>query len=164
MAIILRDVEDGDLDAFFEHWADDEALRMAAFTPADARDRAAFDARWARILSDSTCLARTIEVDGVPAGSISSWDNGGEREVTYWIGRRHWGKGIATRALAAFLELERTRPLYAAAAADNVASLRVLEKCGFRRIGEGRGFSNARGEEVAEVTLRLDAPPPAGAG
>jgi RimJ/RimL family protein N-acetyltransferase len=156
--IVLRDVRDDDIDVFFGHWCDEAALRMAAFTPADARDRAAFDARWTRIRSDATALARTIEVDGEPVGSISSWDDDGRREVTYWIGRAHWGQGIATRALAAFLEIETTRPLYAAAARDNVASLRVLEKCGFRRTSAGRGFSNARGEEVDEVNLRLDAP------
>jgi RimJ/RimL family protein N-acetyltransferase len=76
--------------------------------------------------------------------------------VTYWIGRTHWGKGVATCALRAFLDLETTRPLYAAAAADNIGSLRVLEKCGFRVVGGGRGFSHARRQEVDEVNLRLD--------
>ena len=158
MTIVLREVSDGDLDVFFDHWSDEEALRMAAFTPADARDRAAFDARWARMRADPSVTVRTIEVAGDPVGSIGSWDNDGHREVTYWIGRAHWGKGIASRALEAFLDIETTRPLYAAAAADNGGSLRVLEKCGFRPIGDGCAFSNARGAEVAEVNLRLDAP------
>src|SRR5215218_9325330 len=52
----------------------------------------------------------------------------GEREVTYWIGRSYWGKGIATDALTAFLAVERSRPLHARVASDNVASRRVLEK------------------------------------
>ena len=113
MMLLLRDVADSDLDVFFEHWADDDALRMAAFTPADAHDRAAFEARWARQRTTATILARTIELDGEPVGSIASWDNDGKREVTYWIGRAHWGKGIASRALGEFLEIETTRPLYA---------------------------------------------------
>ena len=75
---------------------------------------------------------------------------------TYWIGRAHWGKGIASRALREFLELDTTRPLDAAAAADNIGSLRVLEKCGFRVTGPGRGYSNSRGVEVDEVNLTLD--------
>ena len=156
MMMLLRDVADSDLDVFFEHWADDDALRMAAFTPADAHDRAAFEARWARQRTTATILAKTIELDGEPVGSIASWDNDGMREITYWIGRLHWGKGIASRALAEFLEIETTRPLYAAAAADNIGSLRVLEKCGFRVTGPGRGYSNSRGVEVDEVNLRLD--------
>jgi quinol monooxygenase YgiN len=57
MMLLLRDVADSDLDVFFEHWADDDALRMAAFTPADAHDRAAFEARWARQRTTATILA-----------------------------------------------------------------------------------------------------------
>jgi RimJ/RimL family protein N-acetyltransferase len=48
--------------------------------------------------------------------------------VTYWIGRSYWGKGIATDALTAFLAVDRSRPLQARVASDNVASRRVLEK------------------------------------
>jgi hypothetical protein len=39
---------------------------------------------------------------------------------------------------------------------DNVASLRVLEKAGFRRVGVNRGLALARGEEIEETILRLD--------
>jgi RimJ/RimL family protein N-acetyltransferase len=79
----------------------------------------------------------------------------GQPEVTYWIGKEYWGNGVATRALSAFLESARVRPLHARAAKDNVASLRVLEKCGFVITGEDKGFSNARGEEVEEFILTL---------
>lgn len=130
---------------------------MAAFTAADPHDREAFDERWRRLRESETTTVRTIEADGVIVGSIGSWDGDGKREVTYWLGREHWGKGLATRALAAFLaEAERTRPLFAATAHDNVASQRVLEKCGFRRVGGGRGFAAARRAEVDEVLFRLD--------
>ena len=81
----------------------------------------------------------------------------GKLEVTYWIGREFWGQGIATKALAALLSTVKTRPLYARAARDNIASLRVLEKCGFMIAGYERGFANARGEEVEEVVLELRA-------
>jgi RimJ/RimL family protein N-acetyltransferase len=159
--IVLRDVVDDDLEAFFEHWTDEEALRMAAFTPVDARDRSAFAERWQRLRSNPSGLLKTIEHDGEPVGSIGSWGDESHREVTYWIGRAHWGKGIASEALLAFLDLARTRPLHAAAAADNAASLRVLAKAGFRVTGSGRGYANAREREVDEVLLRLDptAPP-----
>jgi RimJ/RimL family protein N-acetyltransferase len=102
---------------------------------------------------------RAIADDGVVLGTIGSWDNDdGRREVTYWLGREHWGKGYATRALAEFLrDVEHARPVYAACAHDNVASRRVLEKCGFRVVDEGSGFANARGEETRELILRLDA-------
>ena len=155
---LLRDVDDGDLDVLFAHWIDEESNRTAAFTVADPCDRDAFDARWARLRADPTVVTMTIDDGGAVVGTIGSWDNDGQREVTYWLGREHWGQGYATRALAEFLrEVERTRPVFAACARDNVASRRVLEKCGFRIVDEGRGFANARGEEIDELILRLDA-------
>ena len=154
----LREVTETDLDVLFAHWTDPEANRMAAFAPADPSDRKAFDERWRRIRESDDSTALVIEVDGKVVGSISSWTNEGEREVTYWIGREHWGKGIATRALAEFLaDVERTRPIQATTADDNVGSQRVLEKCGFRRVGVRRAFATSRGEELDEVLFRLDA-------
>ena len=155
---LLREVRDTDLDVLFSHWTDPEANRVAAFAPADPSDREAFDERWRRIRDSDDSTALVIEVDGKVVGSISSWTNEGEREVTYWIGRENWGKGIATRALAEFLaDVERTRPIQASTADDNVGSQRVLEKCGFRRVGVGRAFATSRGEELDEVFFRLDA-------
>ena len=155
---LLREVRDTDLDVLFSHWTDPEANRVAAFAPADPSDREAFDERWRRIRESDDSTALVIEVDGKVVGSISSWTNEGEREVTYWIGREHWGRGIATRALAEFLaDVERTRPIQASTADDNVGSQRVLEKCGFRRVGVGRAFATSRGEELDEVFFRLDA-------
>ena len=156
--LVLREVEDRDLDVLFEHWTDREAIRMAAFTPADPDDRDAFDARWARLRRDRDKTNRVIEAEGRVVGQIASFELDGQREVTYWIGRQYWGQGIATRALKEFLtRIETTRALYARAASDNAASIRVLEKCGFKRVGSGRGFAHGRGEETEEVVLRLDA-------
>jgi RimJ/RimL family protein N-acetyltransferase len=157
IVLLLREITNDDLDVLFEHWTDTEAIRMAAFVPADQHDRSTFEARWARILGDESTTNKAIELDGALVGTISSFDNDGRREVTYWIGREHWGKGIATRALREFLELEAARPLYGAAAKDNAGSIRVLEKCGFRLVGSGRAFAHGRGEEIDEVVLRLDA-------
>jgi RimJ/RimL family protein N-acetyltransferase len=152
----LRDVLEADLPVFFAHQLDPEAQAMAAFTPRDPADREAFMARWRRILADPTKISRTIAVDGQVAGSISSYQDEGRTEVTYWLGRDYWGKGLATRALAEFLErADPTRPIHARVAKDNVGSLRVLEKCGFRIVGEDRGFANARGREVEEFLLQL---------
>ena len=156
--IVLRELEDRDLDVLFEHWTDREAIRMAAFTPADPDDRGAFDARWARIRRDQNNTNRVIETEGRVVGHIASFDLEGHREVTYWIGRQYWGQGIATRALKEFLtRIETTRSLYARAASDNAGSIRVLEKCGFTRVGVDRGFAHGRNEETEEVILRLDA-------
>ena len=141
----------------FEHWTNRDAIWRAAFTSPDQNDRAAFERRWARLRSDSSTTNRVIEIDGRVVGHIASFDLEGHREVTYWIGREDWGRGIATRALQEFLQLEESRPLYAGAASDNAASIRVLTKCGFRVVGKGRGFAHGRNEETDEVVLRLDA-------
>ena len=156
MGRALREVRDEDLPVLFEQWADPVAVQMAAFTAPDHMDRDAFDRRWSRLRADETVLVRVILDDENVTGSIGSWGDAGEREVTYWIGRSYWGKGIATDALNAFLAVERSRPLYARVAPDNVASRRVLEKCGFRVIATERSVAEARSAEIEELVLRLD--------
>ena len=152
----MREVRDEDLPLLFEQWADPVAVHMAAFTAPDHMDRDAFERRWSRLRADETVLARVIVVDDDVAGTIGSWGEPGEREVTYWIGRSYWGKGIATDALTAFLAVDRSRPLHARVASDNVASRRVLEKCGFRVIATERNVAEARSAEIEELVLRLD--------
>lgn len=154
--VLLRAVADADLDVFFGHYQDRIASRMAAFIGGDPDDRESFDAKWARIRGNPDITVRTIECGGQVAGHIASFVMRGDLEVTYWIDRALWGRGIATQALAQLLELVLERPIHGRAAADNLGSLRVLEKCGFRRIGEERGFANARGEEIEEFVYRRD--------
>jgi RimJ/RimL family protein N-acetyltransferase len=144
MDVRLRDVMDHDLPILFEHQLDPDATAMAAFP---SRDREAFMAHWERIRGDDSVVLKTILFGEQVAGSVVSWQQEGERLVGYWIGRDHWGKGIATAALAAFLQAMEARPLHARVAKHNVASIRVLEKCGFARSGEN----------AAELVFRLDA-------
>ena len=149
--VTLRPVVPEDLPIFFEHQREPEANRMTGFPP---RDWDAFNAHWARIQSNPAVINRTILYNGRVAGNIAAYDMEGKREVGYWLGQEFWGKGIATRALAAFLEVETRRPLYAHVALRNPASRRVLEKCGFSFIGED--YSNpVEGEAVEEVILVL---------
>ena len=149
--IHLRDVTEDDLPIFFEHQLDPDATEMAAFL---SRDRDAFMTHWAKIMADDSVILKTILFDGQVAGNIVSFVRSGEREVGYWIGKEYWGKGVATKALAAFLDYVKTRPLYAHVAKHNVGSRRVLEKCGFTIVREEK-FSNANGEEVEEFILIL---------
>jgi RimJ/RimL family protein N-acetyltransferase len=132
-AVILRDVAEGDFPVFFEHQMDPDATRMAAFP---ARDRKAFMAHWSRILADETVITKTILFDGHVAGNVVSFVQSGEQEVGYWVGKEYWGRGVATQALSEFLGHVETRPLYAHVARHNIASIRVLQKCGFRISGE----------------------------
>jgi RimJ/RimL family protein N-acetyltransferase len=146
--VILRDVAEADLETFYRHQADPEAAAMAGFP---SRSPDAHDQHWRRILEDAGVRVQTIVADGQVAGNVGSWEQDGQREVGYWIGREHWGQGVATRALGAFLELERERPLHAHVAVGNMASVRVLEKCGFRILEPGAEH------DPEERLLRLDA-------
>ncbi len=147
----LRNTEPDDLPIFYEQQLDADATRMAAFP---SRDRAAFNAHWAtNILGNTAAVKQTILVQGQVAGNIGSWPQGGVRLVGYWIGKEHWGKGVATRALAAFLHLVTERPLYAHVARHNAGSIRVLEKCGFNLEREESG--EVPGNDVHELVLVL---------
>ena len=156
-AVLLRDVMQDDLPIFFEQQLDPVATQMAAFP---ARDRQAFMAHWAKILGDETVITQTILFDGQVAGNIVSFELAGAREVGYWIGRQYWGKGVATTALAAFLNHEQARPLYAHVAKHNQGSLRVLQKCGFVIIGEDSWDPDASGAQIEEYMLKLSTTEP----
>lgn len=151
--IFLRDVTESNLPIFFEQQLDPDATAMAAFP---ARDRESFMAHWAKIMADDSNILKTILFDGQVAGNIVSWEQSGEREVGYWIGKEFWGKGIATKALAAFLGHVKTRPLYAHVAKHNIASRRVLEKCGFRMFGMEWVLDMQGENKVEEFILKLD--------
>ncbi len=155
--LTLRPVTEADLPLFFEHQLDPQANHMAAFTAKDPTDREAFLNHWHKIMARPDVINQTILVDDQVVGSVSSYEDEGHPEVTYWIDKAHWGRGIATAALAQFLaQANPARPIYARAAKDNLGSLRVLQKCGFVVIEESRGYANARHEEIDELLLRLE--------
>ncbi|MFJ2772927.1 GNAT family N-acetyltransferase [Streptomyces sp. NPDC087300] len=156
MDVTLREVHDSDLPVFFRQLNDPESRHMAAFTPEDPADRDRFEAHWARNRAAAGVALRTVLADGDVVGNAAVYGEPGEREVTCWIDRAYWGRGLATAALRELLVLVPERPLYARAAADNEGSLRVLEKCGFRATARERGFAQARGVEIDEVVLVLD--------
>ena len=153
----LRPVAPADLPLFFAHQRDPVASRMAAFGSATPDDRVAFDAHWAHLLGNPSIVVRSIVCGDGVVGHVLAFEFMGEREVSYWVDRAHWGRGIATAALMRFLGEQRQRPLYARVAQDNAASIRVLAKCGFIACGKGRALAEARGIETAEFVFRLNA-------
>lgn len=75
-----------------------------------------------------------------------------EGQLGYWLGRAHWGQGFASLAASriarwalAHLNIDR---LSASAAQDNIASIRVLERAGFRHTGTDRQKFVARGTDL----------------
>jgi RimJ/RimL family protein N-acetyltransferase len=128
LSVELRDVAWEDLPAFFEHQHDPEANTMAGFP---TRNRDAFMSHWAKILNEKTAIVKTILFEGSVAGNVVCWESFGDQRIGYWVARELWGKGIATRALGAFMQLVSIRPLVAHVASHNLGSIRVLEHCGF---------------------------------
>ena len=101
---------DRDLDVFFDHQADPQAVEMAAFP---ARDKDQFAAHWAKVRADDSAVVRTIVADGMVAGNIGSWQEHGQHLLGYLLGREFWGRAVATQAHALFVDEVSIRPLYA---------------------------------------------------
>ncbi len=159
--VALRPLVNGDLDEIFRMMQDEESVRMAAFTAEDPTDRAAFDRHMTRIMEDPEIIPFAIIADSELVGSITAFPAEGWipaksiPEVSFWIDRDHWGQGIATRALSEML-VRLSRPVVARTAADNMASLRLLERLGFLQVRTERDYAAGRGEDVDEVLLQLD--------
>lgn len=150
--VILRDVIPSDLPIIFEQMSDPESSAMAAVP---SRDKEAFDAHWAKIMADENVILRTIEVDGQVTGHLVSFLLEQERQIGYWLGKEYWEKGIATKALEEFLKIVKPRPLFGRVAKHNLGSKRVLEKCGFKVIGEDK-YVNIGKENVEEYVFKLE--------
>ena len=150
----LRSVEDRDLEAFFDYEADPQAVEMAAFP---ARDKDQFAAHWAKLRRDDTLVVHTIVADGQVAGNIGSWQQNGQQLLGYWVGREFWGRGVATQALALLADEVSIRPLYAHVVMHNGGSIRVLEKCGFRRDRVEEAKTPASDDGIEELIYVLNA-------
>lgn len=72
------------------------------------------------------------------------------------VDSKFWGLGIASKALDKFLTLETQRPIFGRVAFDNIGSQKVLEKCGFVKIGSDKGFANARQMKIEEFIYKLN--------
>lgn len=148
-------LEDDDLDAIFEMMRDPASVRAAAFTAADPDDRAAFDAWVARQRAAPGVQYHVITENGGFAGTIAAFTIDGDREVSYWIARHAWGRGVATEALRLLVAREAERPLYARVATENAASRAVLAKVGFTEVSRDVDFAPGVGREVEEIVMTL---------
>jgi ribosomal-protein-alanine N-acetyltransferase len=153
--IKIRRTEVSDLDYLFQFQLDKEAGYLAAFMPKDPADKSAYLIKYTKLLNDPTVNNQTIVIDNIIVGSIAKFIMEGDAEITYWIDRHFWGQGIATKALKEFLSIETTRPIFGRVAFDNFSSQKVLEKCGFVKIGTDKGFANARQAEIEEFIYKL---------
>ncbi|CAM3158990.1 N-acetyltransferase [Chryseobacterium flavum] len=153
--IKLRPTGETDLELLFQFQLDPEANHLAAFTSKDSTDKTAYFTKFKKLLADPTINNQTILADDVIVGSIAKFILEGDAEITYWLDKGFWGRGIGTKALQEFLHLEKTRPLFGRVAFDNYGSQRVLEKNGFEVVGSDSGYANARKEEITEIIYKL---------
>lgn len=153
--ITLTKTEKEDLNTLFQFQIDKEGIYLAAFTPNDPSDKKAYIEKYSQFLTVSTINMQTIRINEEIVGSISKFVMEGDNEITYWIDRKFWGQGIATRALSDFLKIELVRPIFGRVAFDNYGSQKVLEKCNFLKIDTDKGFANARQAEIEEFIYKL---------
>lgn len=151
--IHLRPVVESDLPILFEHQREPEANAMAAFP---ARDRDAFMAHWKRILDDENVVALAVVLDHSVVGNMVCWRQDDQRLVGYWIAKEYWGQGVATQMLTKFLCIVNERPLYAHVVKHNVASIRVLEKCGFELCKEAVAALEKSTDGIEEFVYVID--------
>lgn len=151
--MILRPVVDADLPVLYQHQTEPLAHQMAAFSA--YREQAAFEERMLKILGNPSIIVLAIELNGGVVGTVGKWVAETQDEINYWIDSAHWGKGIATHAVKLFLQQYTSRPIHGHTAADNLASIRVLEKNGFKRVDTKTTWAEAREAEVDEVSWIL---------
>lgn len=154
--IALRPTKIDDLEILFQFQMDKEGGFLAGFMPKDPTDKTAYLDKYIKLLNDPSINNQTITIDNIIVGSVAKFVMEGDAEVTYWIDRKMWGKGIAASALRIFLGMETTRPIFGYVAFDNYGSQRVLEKCGFVKIGTEVSFANARQTEIEAFRYKLD--------
>jgi len=154
-ALSLRPLREDDLPTMFEIQLDAEAQRLAAFVSSAARDREAYLAKWRKILLDPAITTKVVELDDDVVGSVGIYPIDGDLELTYWIRKDRWGRGVATAAVAVLLQEISARPVHARVVEDNVGSVRVLERNGFVRVGSEEAFAEARQATVTELSYRL---------
>jgi RimJ/RimL family protein N-acetyltransferase len=128
---------------------------MAAFVNEKWNDKDAYLAKWNKLLAENITI-RSIVLDNKVVGSVSTWQLRGDLQISYGLGKEYWNKGIATRALQQFLAIAPERPLFGRCAFDNIGSMKVLTKCGFKKIGEEKSYAFARKKEIIEIVHLLE--------
>jgi len=160
--LLLRPGWAEDAPALHAAIADERVVRNLASAPwpYGLRDAEAFLARPRDpVLPELLVFARTAGPPQLVGACGLGRRHSGAVELGYWIARPFWGRGFASEAGAALVEIARTLRLPSLEGShflDNPASGRVLEKLGFEPIGiVAPRLSCARGSEAPARLLRL---------
>ena len=157
--LVLRAPRPSDAGPIGHYCSDPRLARMTASVPHPYPPGAA--EAYVQSIASGRLPEQVWVMDASPAdwsetvGLISFRPDRGE--IGFWVGPPFWGTGFASEAVEGLVaHLFRTRDLPRVTAevqADNEASVRVLEKAGFRRAGEKRLHSVARGASVPGYVL-----------
>lgn len=123
--------------------------------PYDERHARAFIERAAS--GPGGTYAVTLAESGAFIGAAGLNRRGDALELGYWIGEPYWGRGYATEAAHALVDLAfratTVERLAASCRVVNPASRRVIHKCGFQYAGQGMMDSLAAGRVPVERYL-----------
>ena len=161
--LTLRPFEPAHAARMAEIQSDWEVTRMLRLAPWPATEAAM--AEWVDVHGEEWRSGRAyrfavLRADRlIGAADVDELADGGGK-LGYWFERAAWGGGYASEAAHAVVrfafEVLDREWLKAAHAADNPASGRVLQKLGFRRVGDEERFARPRGETIAYRFYRLE--------
>jgi RimJ/RimL family protein N-acetyltransferase len=163
--LLLRVPELHDAPAMAELANDPGVATMTARMPYPYRiedaERFVREQRLRRREGSELALAIIGRADGAFVGCVGLTFAEGEAvaEMGYWVGRPHWGLGLATEAARALVDHAfETMPIIAVTGSCRVineGSRRVLEKCGLRYVTSGLAPAPARGGALPVDRFRL---------
>ncbi|WP_269584057.1 GNAT family N-acetyltransferase [Roseibium sp. Sym1] len=162
--LVLRAPRPEDLDNCVELLADYEVVKMLSRIPYPYDHEAGRSylslsvERW-RNIEEADELGFHIDHDGQMIGAIGFKTLRETPKIGYWLGRPYWGRGFMSEAVAAavawlFRHTGHER-LAGEAMTENAGSLKVLEKLGFRRVGEVGCTSVSRGATVPALRMEV---------
>ncbi|MBO6754690.1 MAG: GNAT family N-acetyltransferase [Roseibium sp.] len=162
--LVLRPPAVSDLERCAELLGDHEVAKMLARVPhpydlAKGREflrRSA--ANWAHWpAGDDVVFFVTRDNDLIGGVSVRALQD--TPLIGYWLGRSHWGNGLMTEAVFAVVDwlfrVMNHQLIASEAMTDNPASLKVMQKTGFRTVGRTERDSASRGCKVAAIRTEL---------
>jgi len=158
--LTLRPHRMSDADAIAQSLSDFQVSRMLARVPApyDRQDATEWLSVMTTNLNEGWAFAITAD-DDVHIGCVSFEKRSKGWEIGYWLNRFYWRRGYMSEAVhvatARFLMRMPGTEIHSGVFADNLASLRVQEKAGFRITGCSDIFSTARGAMVPHIETLL---------
>lgn len=151
--LLLREFTMEDAEKMYRNWtSDDEVTKYLTWpTHRSAEDSKAILREWVSSYADKRTYqwAIVLKQTAEPIGSIAAVRVDDERssvEIGYCIGRAWWGERIMTEALQKvigfFFDEVNAARVTAKHDVENPASGKVMQKCGMRLVGVGKGRNN----------------------